>query len=190
VHFNYIIYKYKWEAERFYKSLIERLAKFGLEVAEEKTKIIMFGRFAEVDMNRQGLGKPETFDFLGFTHYCSKSQNGKYRIKSRTSSKKYRAKLKAFNEWIKKTRNRYKLRYIVDMVKLKLRGHYNYYGISDNSYMLNRYTKRVLRILYKWLNRRSQKKSMNKEKYNKYLKTVNLPKIKVFVNVGVSLKTR
>jgi RNA-directed DNA polymerase len=88
-------FQYKEDAERFYDALIKRLVKFNLEIAEEKTKILMFGRFAADNSKRQGLGKPKTFDFLGFTHYCSKSSNGKFRVKRKTSRKKFKAKLKA-----------------------------------------------------------------------------------------------
>ncbi|MEX0917096.1 MAG: group II intron reverse transcriptase/maturase, partial [Candidatus Paceibacterota bacterium] len=94
-------FQYKEDAERFYKALVTRLAKFSLKIAEEKTKILMFGRFAADNSKRQGLGKPKTFDFLGFTHYCSKGSNGKFRIKRKTSRKKFKAKLKAFKMWLR-----------------------------------------------------------------------------------------
>jgi len=80
--------------------LIERLRKFNLEIAEEKTKSIEFGRFAEKRRNNQGDGKPKTFDFIGFTHYCSKSKNGKFRVKRKTSRKKFKVKLKSFAKWL------------------------------------------------------------------------------------------
>lgn len=74
-------FQYKEEAKQFYYRLKERLSKFGLEIAENKSKIIEFGRFAEENCKRRGDGKPETFDFLGFTHYCSKSKQGWFRVK-------------------------------------------------------------------------------------------------------------
>ena len=82
----------KEEAEKYLRSVKKRLAKFGLEVSEEKTKIIEFGRYAQRNRKRRGENKPETFDFLGFTHYCSKSIKGKFRVKRKTSKKKFRAK--------------------------------------------------------------------------------------------------
>lgn len=85
--------------------LITRLAKFGLEIAVEKTKIVEFGRFAEDNRKRKGLGKPQTFNFLGFTHDCSKSSKGKFRVKLKTSGKKFKAKVNAFKEWLKAERH-------------------------------------------------------------------------------------
>lgn len=85
-------FQYKDDAERFYGALIKRLAKFGLEIVEEKTEIVEFGRFAEENRKRKGQGKPQTFDFLGFTHYCSKSSKGKFRVKRKTSGKKFKQK--------------------------------------------------------------------------------------------------
>lgn len=78
-------FQYRGDAERFYAALRLRLEKFNLSIAEEKTKIIAFGRFAEEESKREGKGKPETFDFLGFTHYCSKSLKGAFRVKRQTS---------------------------------------------------------------------------------------------------------
>ncbi|MFB6367913.1 group II intron reverse transcriptase/maturase, partial [Paenibacillus elgii] len=88
-------FQYKNDAERFYQALLPRLAKFQLSIAEEKTKILEFGRFAVENCRRKGQRKPETFDFLGFTHYCSKSLKGTFRVKRKTSRKKFNAKVKA-----------------------------------------------------------------------------------------------
>jgi group II intron reverse transcriptase/maturase len=98
-------FQYKQDAERFLEAVKERLAIFGLELEPDKTRLIEFGRFAEENRKHRGGGKPETFDFLGFTHYCSKSRNGKFRMKRKTASKKYRAKLKEMNLWIRRNRN-------------------------------------------------------------------------------------
>ncbi|MGI6307502.1 MAG: reverse transcriptase domain-containing protein [Dethiobacteria bacterium] len=124
-------FQYKEDAHKFYNSLIKRLAKFNLEVDEDKTKIIMFGRFAEENCRKMGLGKPETFDFLGFTHYCSKSKQGKFRVKRKTSMKKFKAKIKEFKQWIKAVRNLHDTKDIFDKVRAKLLGHYRYYGVTD-----------------------------------------------------------
>lgn len=94
-------FQYEGEAQEFYKLLKQRLAEFKLEVAEDKTKIIRFGRFAEENIKNSGKRKPETFDFLGFTHYCSKSERGNFRVKRRTSKKKYNASLKRCKQWLK-----------------------------------------------------------------------------------------
>ena len=81
-------FQYKSEAQDFFRSLKMRLKKFNLEIAEDKTKIIPFGRFAEKNAKQMGEGKPVTFDFLGFTHYCGKSKQGNFRVKRKTSRKK------------------------------------------------------------------------------------------------------
>lgn len=115
-------FQYRHEAEYFYKELLSnRLGKFNLELAEDKTRLIPFGRFTE-----QGITKPDTFDFLGFTHYCSKSNNGKFRVKRKTSKKKYNSKIKEYKMWIKRNRNM-KLKCIIYKTNEKLRGHYQYF---------------------------------------------------------------
>jgi len=175
-------FQLKDDAERFYKALIKRLAKFNLEIAEEKTKILAFGRFAADNSKRQGLGKPETFDFLGFTHYCSNSSNGKFRVKRKTSRKKFKAKVKAFKLWLRAERN-LGTEEIMKTVRRKLIGHYTYYGITDNSQMMGTYRFQVSKLLFKWLNRRSQRRSFSFEKFNLFLKRNPLPVPKIYVNI-------
>src|SRR5690606_10125186 len=87
-------FQYQDDAEWFYTVLLKRLAKFNLEIAEEKTKIIAFGRSAEGESKRRGGGKPESFTFLGLTHYCSRSRDGRFRVKRKTSGKKFKQKVK------------------------------------------------------------------------------------------------
>jgi group II intron reverse transcriptase/maturase len=175
-------FQYKDEAEKFYTAMIKRLAKFNLEISEEKTKIIPFGRFAEQNSKRIGNKKPETFDFLGFTHYCSKSKKGKFRVKRKTARKKFSKQVREFKEWMKKARIM-KIKMIMKKVRIKLIGHYNYFGITDNYKMISVYYQRIRSLLYKWLNRRSQKNSYNYDKFNKYLKLYPLPMPKICVNI-------
>ena len=172
----------KWEAEEFYLRLIERFRKFGLELALEKTKILEFGRFAKHNRAKRGLGKPETFDFLGFTFYCS--ENGKkefFRCKVKTSKKKFRSKVKTMKEWIKDNR----IMPVSDLIKKinqKLRGHYQYYAVTDNTRGVKSYQHAVKWLLFKWLNKRSQRRSYTLDTfYNGLLKTFPLlePAIKV-----------
>ncbi|MCR3923316.1 MAG: group II intron reverse transcriptase/maturase [Firmicutes bacterium] len=176
-------FQFENEAKVFYEKLKDRLAKFNLEIEESKTKIIMFGRFAEERCKMNGQVSVETFEFLGFTHYCSKSNNGKFRVKRKTSKKKFRAKLQGFKIWIKAVRNLLKLHEIFEIIKLKLRGHYQYYGISDNSTMIKEYKYQIEQLLFKWLNRRSQRKSFDHNKFNLYLKLNPLPTPKIYVNI-------
>lgn len=175
-------FQYKDDAERFYSALIKRLEKFGLEIAADKTKIFMFGRFAEEYYKRNNLGKPETFDFLGFTQYCSKSKNGKFRVKLKTSKKKYKQKVQGVKEWIKAVRHR-EIAPIMKTIAAKLIGHFRYYGITDNSEMLKKYRHNVIMLLFKWLNRRSQRKSFTFDKFQLLLKRYKLPYPKIYVNI-------
>lgn len=119
-------------------------------IAEEKTKTIEFGRYAKERLNRRGIKKPETFDFLRFTHYCSKSRNGNFKLKWKTASKKLHAKVNDFNKWIKENRN-LPLGLIWKKVNLKLRGHYNYYGVSDNWNNLVKYKRQIVKSMLYWL---------------------------------------
>jgi hypothetical protein len=179
---NVFCFQYEEEARAFYQALINRLKKFNLELAEDKTKIIAFGRNAEVECKRQGERKPDTFDFLGFTHYCSKSQKGWFRVKRKTSRKKYKASLLRFKEWTRKNRNM-PIKELMDGVKSKIRGHIQYYSITDNAHKLYGFISEVQKMLFKWLNRRSQKRSFNWDKFNKFLKRHPLPQLKIHVNI-------
>jgi len=152
-------FQHKEDAERFYPALIERFRKFNLELALEKTKILEFGRFAKENRGKRGLGKPETFDFLGFTLYCGEdSRKGFFRVKVKTNRKKIASKLKKLNEWLK-THRHDAVQDIIKRVNQSLLGHYHYYGVTDNTKSLERFRHMVVGLLYKWLNRRSQKKS-------------------------------
>lgn len=175
-------FQYREDAEAFYTALIQRLLKFKLEIAEEKTKIIPFGRFAERDSKRKGQGKPPTFDFLGFTHYCSKSKKGSFRVKRKSSSKKVSAKLKKQKEWLKANRTT-DIRIIMTKMNRSVIGYYNYYCITDNIHTVGEFLYRVKQLLFKWMNRRSQRKSFNWEKFNLFLRKYPLPIPKVRVNI-------
>jgi RNA-directed DNA polymerase len=162
-------FEHEEEAKAFYQALRGRLKKFGLEIAEDKTRIIKFGRDAADNCKKDGKGKPETFDFLGFTHYCGKSRRGYFRVKRKTSRKKYRASLRRCKEWIKRNRHA-SVKELMKALGVKLIGYYRYYGITDNSRALNQYSYEVNRMLYKWQNKRSQRKSFEWNKFEKLLK--------------------
>ena len=172
----------EWEAEKFYNELIERFKKFGLELALEKTKILEFGRFAKENRERRGEGKPETFDFLGFTFYCSRNSNKQYfRCKVKTCKKKLRSKVKSMKQWIKYNRTM-PVKDLIKKINQKLRGHYQYYGVTENTRSVKSYLNTTRYLLFKWLNRRSQKRSYNSDSfYNGLLRTFPLiePKINV-----------
>lgn len=166
----------------FHDMIGKRMEMFGLELEPNKTRMLEFGRYASENNRKRNGGKPETFDFLGFTHYCSKSQRGWFRVKRKTSKKKFRTKVKNFKEWIIKSRT-IPLKILMERVNLKLQGHYRYYGITDNSKMIRRFYNEVEKLLYKWLNRRSQRNSYNFEKFKMMLKHYPLLKPKIYVSI-------
>jgi group II intron reverse transcriptase/maturase len=174
----------KNEAEQFYHNLIERFEKFGLEVAIDKTKILEFGRFAKEDRKKRGEGKPETFDFLGFTFYCSMDSAKRfYRCKVKSSRKKMRSKLKATKEWIKRNRN-IPVSLLIAKLNQSLRGYYQYYAVTDNTLEVKKFLNAVTWLLFKWLNRRSQKRSYNVDTfYNGLLKSHPLAEPHIKVNL-------
>ena len=172
------------DAERFRRELSTRLAKFGLEVEPTKTKVLAFGPNAAVHAKREGKKKPETFDFLGFTHFCSRTRNGKrFRMKRVTARKKFRAKLAAFKQWLKENRAKMTTRELWKKACAKLRGHYSYYGVTDNSRAIGRFDYEARKLLHKWLNRRSQRKGMNWDKFELMDARFPLPRPRIRVSM-------
>jgi len=159
------MFQYESEARRFFVDLRERLAKFGLEIAEDKSRIIRFGRYARKSAKD---GKIETFDFLGFTYINGKTRNGKYRVAFRISKKKMKVKRANIKKWLKYNIQD-KVPNIIANLNRKLRGLYQYYGISGNSKSLNDIDIFAKRALFYALKRRSQRSKMTWERFNKIL---------------------
>ena len=177
-----VCFQYKAAAERFRTELGERLGKFGLEVEPTKTRVVEFGRFAAQHAKEKG-ERSETFDFLGLTHYCGTQRSGKgFRMKRVTSRKKFTAKLRAFKEWLKKARTK-KTKELWETAKAKLRGHYNYYGVTDNLRGIERFYAEVKKLLHKWLNRRGKKHCLNWQKFSEMQQRFSLPKPRIKVNM-------
>ena len=172
----------KSEAERYYRELQERLSKYGLEIETSKSRLLEFGRYARERRKRRGEGRPETFDFLGFTFYCGETLEGKYCVIPRTNSKLFRKSLKEMNLWLKHNRN-IPLKELMPRLNQKLVGHYRYYGVSYNVQMLIKYHYYVVNMLFKWLNRRSQKKSFTWEQFHMMLTYYPIAKPKRYVNL-------
>lgn len=172
-------FQYENEANKFYTTLRERLKKFGLELSEDKTKIIKFGRFAR---ERSSNGKTDTFDFLGFTHINAKTLTGKYRVMHRTSKKKLKSKKENVKNWIKLNMHT-GVKELIEKLNRKLVGHYAYYGISGNFKSLIKFKKFIQIALYKALTRRSQRSYLNWERYNSLLKHFPIKEPKVYVNI-------
>ena len=175
-------FQFKEEAESFERALKDRLEGFGLEVAPEKTRRIEYGPYAVENARRRGDKRP-TFTFLGFTHYCGQTRYGHFKVKRNTSVKKLRAKLHEYTEWIREARRKRRTGELMRSAKARVQGHLNYYAITDNSRMCSLYHRLFTRITFKWLNRRSQRKSYNWEEFNQMLKDVNWPKVRVLVNL-------
>jgi group II intron reverse transcriptase/maturase len=155
------------DARRFQDVLPKRLARFSLQLAEEKTKLLRFGRFARRDCRRLGEGSPSTFDFLGFTHYCGTSRAGRFKLKRKTAKKKFKAKVRALKDWF----HHHLTTPLSEMwatLNAKLHGHYQYYGINDNWPWLMKYRGMAKWLAFRWLNRRSQSKSMNWSEFHTY----------------------
>ena len=152
-----LMFQYEEEAKRVLELLRTRLAKFGLEVAEDKTRILPIGRFK---------GTKEDFDFLGFTFFNTKTRGGKYRLGVRTSKKKQKMKKQAAKAWLK-TRLTKPVADTMRLINLSLAGHYNYYGVSGNFHAIQGFYKYVKYATYRMLNRRDQK---GKFRYTKFLR--------------------
>ena len=169
----------KADATRFDEEVKERLAKFGLKTSEEKSRTIPFGRYSSASAERKGK-KPDTFDFLGFTCYCTKSRKGNFLLGRRTAKKKYRQKAKELKHWLKATRNQVKLEEWWKTLARKLEGHYRYYGISGNIREMQSYHRQAISVAFKWVNRRSQKKSYNWRQFCRYLQYNPLPRPRIY----------
>ena len=177
-----VCFQQETDAKRFHKELEERLAKFGLEVSPEKTKVIEFGPLAATKAERRG-NKPDSFDFLGFTHYCSRTRDGRrFRMKRTTSRKKFSAAIRKFKDWLKANRTLL-TRELMAKVSVRLQGHYAYYGVTDNSSGITRYAYEARNLLFKWLNRRGNRGRMNWEKFNRLLERFPLPKPQIRVSM-------
>ena len=173
------MFQYENEANAFYKSLQERLAKFGLELAEDKSRIIRFGRFAK---QNSADGKTETFEFLGFTHINGKTLTGKYTVLHRTSKKKLIAKKQAVKEWLRENIHG-KPSDTIQLLNKKLVGHYRYYGISGNYEGLLKFYRFIVASFYKVLTRRSQRAYLTWRRYRSLLEKHPIMEPKLYVNI-------
>jgi len=168
----------EWEARKAYEAIIQRFKKFGLAINEEKTKIIEFGRYAETSRRRKGKGKPETFDFLGFTHYCGKTRKTKsYMVWRKTIRKRLNGTLTKVRAELRK-RMHWAIRDQAVWLASILNGHMNYYSVPGNGKAVNLFLHEVQNAWYKTLCRRSQKKRLNWKKFSVYLCT-KLPTFRV-----------
>ena len=160
-------FEYGDDAERFQVEFRERLAKFCLELNAEKTRLIEFGRSAAQNRNARGLGKPETFSFLGFTHICAKTRKGRFKLKRVTSKKKMRVKLHQLKDEMRRRMHQP----IPDQARWLgsvLRGHLNYYAVPDNGKALSTFRTRLIRLWLASLRRRSQRTRVTWERMARF----------------------
>ena len=164
------LFQYKAEAQAFYTQLPERLAKFKLSLSAAKTRIIRFSKWRMKENSR--------FDFLGFEFRWGIDRKGKANVKRRTSRKKLKQSIINFTLWCKENRN-LRISELFTILKAKLRGYYNYYGVIGNYWSLMEFRKQALKILFKWLNRRSQRLSYNWRGFSELLKHFDMPQPRI-----------
>jgi group II intron reverse transcriptase/maturase len=171
--------QYRDDAERLMRDIKTRFAMFGLSLAMEKTKIIEYGRFAQENRKRRGQKKPETFDFLGFTHYCGKTRKGKFTAKVKTSKKRMNRALKSMHDYFQQNRSK-PLKQLWEMAAVKVRGHFQYYGVSWNYESIDKFRDKTEQLAFMWVNRRSQKRSFTWEHFKSFLDRYPLPKARIY----------
>jgi group II intron reverse transcriptase/maturase len=172
------VVRYPDDAERIERALKNRFSKYGLEIHPTKSRKITFGRFERANARSQNR-KPNTFDFLGFTHYCGMSRRGNFKLGRKTSRKKFSTKCREMNNWLRSIRNQVKTKDWWNILAAKLRGHFQYYGVSENSVGIARFYKLTIKMVHKWLNRRSQKRKMSWAGFTEYLKHYPLPQPRI-----------
>jgi len=160
-------FQYREDEQRLSNALGTRLGKFGLELSAEKTQVIKFTRFETENNN--------SFTFLGFEFRWGLSRTGKPLMTMRTSKQKFKAALAAILSWIKNERSKLGTAALLTKLKQKLQGHFNYYGVSGNCEMLRKFRWHVCKVVFKWLNRRTQKKSCNWAGFREMLSYFEIP---------------
>ena len=164
-----LCFQYREDAEKVLEVLPKRFAKFGLTLHPEKTRLIAFGRFAQGEAKKRGEKKPDTFDFLGFTHICARSRQGKFTVHVKTIDKRLRRGLKSIAAWCKQHRHD-PVSEQQKTLNAKLRGHYQYYGRRTNHASVHRFYREVCGIWRKWLNRRTRGNPLTWEKFYEVLR--------------------
>jgi hypothetical protein len=184
-------FEHQADAQRFLSELRERFAKFGLELHPDKTRLIEFGRFAATNRRARGLGKPETFDFLGFTHICARMRDGRFWVRRITISKRMRAKLREVKDQLKRRRHQpipEQGRWLASVV----RGYRAYYAVPGNRVAVAAFRTQLTKLWHKALERRSQRTRISWARMNR-LATRWLPPARVvhpFPDVRFRVRTQ
>lgn len=176
-------FQYQKEAESYLLGLDHRVRQFGLELAQEKTRCMEFGRFARGDARKRG-EKPKEFTFLGFTHYCGKTKRGYFKVKRRTDRKKMGQSLRRFADWARSSRSWLSKGEMLRRARTRVIGHLNYYAITDNADQCDRFVYYATRLLFKWLNRKSQRRAYTWEGFTHALEHVGWPKPRIRIDLS------
>lgn len=171
-------FEHQHEARQFLNELKERLARFNLELHPEKTRLIEFGRFAKERRKQKGKGRPETFDFLGFTHICGESRGGKFMVKRKTSGKRLKRKLQAIHQELKR-RMHDPIPVVGEWLKRVLTGYYRYFAVPNNLAVLRAFRFWIRKYWQRVLRRRSHKAKVSEERMTR-LQQLYLPSPKVY----------
>jgi group II intron reverse transcriptase/maturase len=153
-------FQHRGDAERFRRAVEQRLGQFGLKLHPDKTRLIEFGRFARTNRDRRGQGKPETFDFLGFTHCCGQTQQGKFMVLRLSSAKRLRAKLRAVKDELRRRMHR-PIAEQGQYLRAVVSGHSRYFAVPCNGARVRVFREQVARLWHRTLCRRSQAKHLN-----------------------------
>ena len=168
----------KEDAEKVYRVLFKRFEKYGLSLHPEKTRLVPFGPPVEASEEQSKSPTPETFDFLGFTHYWGKSRAGRWIIRRKTMRKRLTRGFKAINQWCRENLHE-PLREQVEQLGRKLKGHFGYYGLTGNMACLQRFRWGVIAIWRRWLARRGDPQGMSWERMHKLLDFFYIPEARV-----------
>jgi RNA-directed DNA polymerase len=174
---------FQWEddAKRFLSELKDRLSAFDLEAEPTKTRIVRFGDLAQAQCKREGLRRPETFNFLGLTHFVTRSRRGRFVVGRKTQRERLQKKLKALGVRLAILRT-HGGRSMMDYVRRHLQGHIQYFGVSGNIRAVRSYIHSSERLLFKWINRRSQRRSVRWERFSLVLAR-SLPRARIVHNL-------
>jgi group II intron reverse transcriptase/maturase len=176
-------FQYTAEADRFRQQLEDRLEGFGLTLAAEKTQCLEFGRFARANASTRG-EKPKEFTFLGLTHYCGTTREGYYKVKRRTSRKKLGQSVQRFTDWARRARGVLRKGEMLRLARARVVGHLRYYAITDNAACCQDYLRRTERILFKWLNRKSQRRAYTWATFGQALAQVDWPTARIRIDLN------
>lgn len=172
-------FQYEGDALAMREALAERMAKFGLELHPDKTRVLQFGRFARQDRERQGRGKPETFEFLGFTHIAADNGQGAFMLRRRSSRKKRRAKLARIKEDCRRRRH-HDVAEQHAWLSSVLRGHFRYYGVPTNFRALRQFAREAAWIWHRSLQRRGQRQRWTRRQWQSFAERFPLPLPRIY----------